>query len=105
MKNRLPASIVKRKKIGFDIPTHDWFRGILRPLLLETLTPKAVSESGIFRWETIDSLITAHLNRRANLGFHLWGLVTLFRWMDRWKIETAAGDERVEICASVSAAD
>jgi asparagine synthase (glutamine-hydrolysing) len=105
MKNRLPASIVKRKKIGFDIPTHDWFRGILRPLLLETLTPKAVSESGIFRWETIDSLITAHLNRRANLGFHLWGLVTLFRWMDRWKIETAASDERVEICASVSAAD
>jgi asparagine synthase (glutamine-hydrolysing) len=105
MKNRLPASIAKRKKIGFDIPTHDWFRGILRPLLLETLTPKAVSESGIFRWETIDSLIAAHLNRRANLGFHLWGLVTLFRWMDRWKIETAARDERVEVCASVSAAD
>lgn len=104
MKNRLPASIVKRKKIGFDIPTHDWFRGILRPLLIETLTPKAVSDSGLFRWEAIDSLIRAHLDRRTNLGFHLWGLVTLFLWMARWKIEPAGGRESVEKCVSVGRA-
>jgi asparagine synthase (glutamine-hydrolysing) len=104
MKNRLPASVLKRKKIGFDIPTHDWFRGILRPLLIETLTPRAVSESGLFRWEAIDSLIRAHLDRRANLGFHLWGLVTLFRWMDCWKIEPANRDHSVEHCISVSGA-
>jgi asparagine synthase (glutamine-hydrolysing) len=104
MKNRLPASIVRRKKIGFDIPTHDWFRGILRPLLIETLTPKAVSDSGLFRWEAIDSLIRAHLDRRTNLGFHLWGLVTLFLWMARWKIEPAGGEESVEKCVSVGRA-
>ena len=105
MKNRLPASIVKRKKIGFDIPTHDWFRGILRPLLIETLTPKAVSGSGLFRWEAIDALIRAHLDRRANLGFHLWGLVTFFRWMDRWKIEPTGGQESIEKCVSVGRAN
>jgi asparagine synthase (glutamine-hydrolysing) len=104
MKNRLPAATVKRKKIGFDIPTHDWFRGILRPLLIETLTPKAVRESGLFRWEAIDSLIRAHLDRRANLGFHLWGLVTLFRWMDRWKIEAAGERESVKTYVSIASA-
>jgi asparagine synthase (glutamine-hydrolysing) len=104
MKNRLPAPIVNRKKIGFDIPTHDWFRGILRPLLFETLTRKAVSESGIFEWKTIDSLVHSHLNRRANLGFHLWGLVTFFQWMKRWKVEFAGGKEGFRKCVSIGRA-
>ena len=102
MKNRLPAPIVNREKVGFDIPTHDWFRSILRPLLFETLTRKAVRETGIFEWRTIDSLVHAHLDRRANLGFHLWGLVTFFQWMKRWKVEFAGGREslrkRLSIC-------
>jgi asparagine synthase (glutamine-hydrolysing) len=28
------------------------------------------------------------MERRANLGYHLWGLLTLFLWLKRWKIET-----------------
>jgi len=27
MRNKLGAAILQRKKIGFDIPAHDWFRG------------------------------------------------------------------------------
>ena len=30
-----------------------------------------------------------HLERRANLGYHLWGLLVLFLWMKRWRIQTA----------------
>ena len=37
-----------RKKTGFDIPAHDWFRGMLRDLLLDTLSPEAVAATGIF---------------------------------------------------------
>jgi asparagine synthase (glutamine-hydrolysing) len=37
MKGRLPVSVLKRGKEGFDIPAHEWFRGPLRPLLLDTL--------------------------------------------------------------------
>ncbi len=35
MRGKLAPAILNRKKIGFDIPTHDWFRGPLRPLLEE----------------------------------------------------------------------
>jgi asparagine synthase (glutamine-hydrolysing) len=34
MKDKLPASILKRKKVGFDIPAHEWLRGSLRPFCL-----------------------------------------------------------------------
>jgi asparagine synthase (glutamine-hydrolysing) len=88
MSDKLPQSILHRPKVGFDIPVHDWFRGILKPLLLDTLTEQAVKDSKIFRWSGVEALINTHLERRANLGYQLWGLVTLFLWIKRWNIQT-----------------
>jgi asparagine synthase (glutamine-hydrolysing) len=86
MKDRLPRSVVRRGKEGFDIPTHHWFRTILRPLLEDTLNERSVRNSGILSWPAVDAIIHAHLDRRANLGYHLWGLVVLFLWMKHWGI-------------------
>lgn len=87
MKSRLPAAVVSRRKEGFDIPVHHWLRTALRPLLLETLSERNVRESGIVSWKAVDSAVRAHLERRANLGYHLWGLLILFLWMRRWGIQ------------------
>lgn len=87
MRTRLPASIIQRKKSGFDIPTHDWFRGPLRQLLLDTLRAEAIDATGIFDAHAIHGLIRDHMERRINVGYHLWGLLTLFLWMKRWKVE------------------
>jgi hypothetical protein len=48
MQDKLPHSVLRRPKIGFDIPVHDWFRGVLRPLLLDILSAQAVAASGMF---------------------------------------------------------
>lgn len=87
MKNTLPQEVLQRPKVGFDIPIHEWFRGVLRPLLLDTLSEQAIHASGLFEWPEVRRLIDAHLERRANLGYHLWGLLNLMLWMKRWKIE------------------
>jgi asparagine synthase (glutamine-hydrolysing) len=98
MKDRLPRAVVRRGKEGFDIPTHHWFRTILRPLLLDTLNERTVRESGILAWPAVDAVIRAHLDRRANLGYHLWGLVVLFLWMKHWGITAPSqAVERQEI--------
>jgi asparagine synthase (glutamine-hydrolysing) len=89
MQNKLPHSVLHRPKIGFDVPIHEWFRGVLRPLLLETLSEEAVTASGLFRWPFVHKLLDDHLERRANWGYHLWGLLVFFLWMQRWNIETA----------------
>jgi len=89
MKDKLPDSVLRRPKIGFDIPIHEWFRGVLRPLLLETLSEDAVTSSKLFHWSYVRRLLDDHLERRANLGYHLWGLLVLFIWIKRWNIETA----------------
>jgi asparagine synthase (glutamine-hydrolysing) len=89
MKDKLPSAVLTRPKIGFDIPIHEWFRGVLRPFLLDALSQEAVSASKLFRWPAVEHLLREHLERRANLGYHLWGLMTLLIWMKRWNIEPA----------------
>ena len=87
MEDKLPPSIIRRKKIGFDIPAHDWLRGPLRSLLIETLTAGASEHDGLFQPAAIQSFLQRHLERRANLGYHLWGLMILFLWMKKWRIQ------------------
>ena len=90
MRGKLPESVLHRKKTGFDIPTHDWFRGPLRSLLMDVLTAGAIEATGVFDARAIHSLIRDHMERRINAGYHLWGLLTLFLWMRRWKVEVPA---------------
>ena len=88
MKDKLPSSILQRKKVGFDIPAHEWLRGPLRTLMLETLKEGLFEHSDLFRADTIESYLQLHLARRANLGYHLWGLMILFLWMKQWRIQS-----------------
>ncbi len=90
MKGKLPPQILQRKKIGFDIPAHEWLRGPLRKLMTDTLGDVGAEYGGLFRQQEIDRLVEQHLARRANVGYHLWGLMILFLWMRKWRIQTAA---------------
>ena len=92
MSGKLPKSILTREKTGFDIPVHDWFRGTLRTLLIETLAEGAAAHASLFRKEAIDDCVRKHLERKENLGYNLWGLMILFLWMRKWRIQTIPAD-------------
>ena len=102
MRGKLPDSVMLRPKIGLDIPTHDWFRGPLRPLLEETLSEAAIEQTGLFRTAAIRQLIADHIGGRANLGFHLWGLLVLFLWIKQWQIATNSAAGQQELAASLA---
>lgn len=89
MKRKLPPSVLTRSKVGFDIPAHEWLRGPLRPLLLDTISTVGAEHSSFFNVTEIGTIVRRHLERRANLGYHLWGLMILFLWIKRWRIQTA----------------
>jgi asparagine synthase (glutamine-hydrolysing) len=89
--------LLQRSKTGLDIPTHDWLRGPLRGLMLDTLRTEAIAETGLFRTRSVELLIEQHLGRRANLGYHLWGLLILFLWIKQWNIQTATETAPAEL--------
>jgi asparagine synthase (glutamine-hydrolysing) len=86
MKKKLPAETLRRKKIGFDIPAHEWLRGPLRGLLEDALQFGLGEYGQLFRQDGITSLKQRHFQRQINVGYHLWGLLILFLWMKRWKV-------------------
>ncbi len=90
LRTKLPELILQRRKEGLDIPAHDWLRGPLKSLLLDALGPQSVERIGLFSPGAINTLVQRHLNREANLGYHLWGLLTLHLWMKRWKIDAGS---------------
>lgn len=90
MKHKLPQSILRRKKVGFDIPAHEWLRGPLRNLLVDTLNAGLSAHAGLFEPNAIRSYLRFHMDRRANLGYHLWGLLILFLWMREWQIKSTS---------------
>jgi asparagine synthase (glutamine-hydrolysing) len=90
MRDKLPQSIVKRKKIGFDIPAHEWVRGPLRSLVVDTLHNGLSDYPEIFNFDVIENYLRDHLEKRINVGYHLWGLMVLFLWMKKWGIQAPA---------------
>jgi asparagine synthase (glutamine-hydrolysing) len=94
MRDKLPPSVLRRKKVGFDIPAHDWLRGPLRSLMTDVLLDSDSSYASLFRRDIIETYIRQHLERQLNVGYHLWGLMVLFLWIKRWGIQVAACPEQ-----------
>jgi asparagine synthase (glutamine-hydrolysing) len=103
MKDSLPSQVTRRRKEGFDIPAHHWLRTVLKDLLLDVLNERDVRATQIFHWSAIENLLNRHLERRANLGYHLWGLLILFLWMKKWGIQAPVSTpEQVPIVSLTS---
>ena len=90
MRDKLPQSVLRRGKQGLDIPAHEWLRGPLRPLMLETLDWAGREHGEFFAKRRIQRLAQAHLSREINAGYQLWGLTILFLWMRRWRVQLTA---------------
>lgn len=86
MAGKLPKKILQRKKVGFDIPAHEWLRGPLKTFMLDVLETGMSTYPHTFNRKGIEDCIRQHLERQQNLGYHLWGLMILFMWMYRWKV-------------------
>lgn len=92
MRAKLPPAILRRNASP-TFPADEWLRGPLRPLLVETLESGAAGHAGVFHAPAIHAFLRRHLDRRADLGGRLWGLMILFLWMKRWRIQTIPAQE------------
>ncbi len=86
MKGRLPGAVLSRKKTGLDVPAQEWLRGPLLPFLNETLHPSVIRRTGLFDAGFVSRVIRDHRDHRANAGYQLWSLMTLFLWLKRWDV-------------------
>jgi asparagine synthase (glutamine-hydrolysing) len=72
--------IAQTKKQGFSIPVHQWLRGPLRATTEDLLSRARLEAFGMLDVNSVLRAKTAHMEGRAQLGFELWGLMTLMAW-------------------------
>jgi len=84
LKNRLPPEILRRKKIGLEMPYSRWLAGELKDLLLEYCGGSRAAETGLFRPEAMDTLVQEHLSFRQDHGRALWGLLNFMIWHEMY---------------------
>jgi asparagine synthase (glutamine-hydrolysing) len=81
-RDRLPASILERSKMGFDLPLAEWIRGPLRPLAGDLLT-----ESKLGRWEglkaaAVRTMLDEHMRGAQDFGLPLFNLLSVMLFLD-----------------------
>ena len=84
LRDRLPAETLNQKKMGFVPPLAKWLSRDLRQPLLDSLTSKAMSESGYFDARVVRRLLDEHFAKRRDHSRALWGLLAFERWRRRW---------------------
>lgn len=89
----LPKSIVERRKVGFDSPIGQWFKGELREFLQSFLAPAQLQRSGLLDAEAVQAVVQDHLEGRRDYSLQLWSLIALEAWY-RMYIEDQVIDSR-----------
>jgi asparagine synthase (glutamine-hydrolysing) len=80
MRDRLPAPILTRRKMGFGVPVGEWLRGELRPLLDDTILSSRALSRGYFEPSAVRALVDDHTSRRADRTAQVWALLMLELW-------------------------
>jgi len=73
----VPSPIWKRRKQGFAVPLHQWFRGILGEQLSELISTH--SDIPIAR-PLVLSMLDAHRAGHCDHGYRLWGIYIYLLW-------------------------
>ncbi len=77
----LPASILTRKKMGFNVPTGIWFREGQRELITHLLLSERMRSRGYFNAQFVARILHDHLEGRTNYQAQLFTLASLELWL------------------------
>ena len=79
-KQILPATILKRPKVGFRVPVNEWFRGNMREFLLDHLQSANSLTRTYFDQGALYQIVSDHIDGRQNHEKLLWSLLNLEIW-------------------------
>jgi len=80
----LPSDLLYRPKRGFGAPIREWFRGAHGEALAGMIMDSSIRRRDLFNYEFIARLIDEHRRGARDWSFHLWALLNVSLWYERW---------------------
>jgi asparagine synthase (glutamine-hydrolysing) len=81
MGKRLPAHVLRRRKLGFNAPLGVWMRRDLDPLVQRWLAPDLLRRRGLLAVEAVGRLVEEHRRGVRDHGLRLWSFIVLEQWL------------------------
>ncbi|HVN87106.1 MAG TPA: asparagine synthase (glutamine-hydrolyzing) [Candidatus Binatia bacterium] len=89
----LPESIVRRRKMGFGVPTARWFCGELREFVHDTLGAPHAAWRAYFAPDGVDAVLAGHRSGRENYERQIFALLTFELWHQQFIGGAASADD------------
>lgn len=83
LRHRVPSSVLRRRKRGFNIPFSRWVLHGLGDALRERFSRERVAARGLLSFEGVERLLDEHMSRQADHRRPLFTLLALDLWCDR----------------------
>jgi len=77
----VPAALIERPKMGFEVPIGLWLRGALRDWAADLLSPDRLKREGYLHPEVITTMWRQHLAGSHNWGMQLWPVLMFQSWL------------------------
>ena len=90
LKGKVPDTLLKRKKAGFNVPMAQWLAGPMNGLMKTLLSPKRVRMCGLWKPAMVQKLITEHEARHRDHSRTLWALMCFMLFNERYRNGRAA---------------
>lgn len=80
----LPHDLLYSRKRGFGAPVREWFRNALGDWFDDYLMNSTMRRRNFLDYAFVAQLLEQHRSGKQDWGFHLWTLLNLSLWYERW---------------------
>jgi len=80
----LPHDLLYEPKRGFGAPVREWFRDGLGGWFDEHLINSRMRKRDLLDYGFVARMLEEHRSRKHDWGFHLWAVLNLSLWYQRW---------------------
>jgi asparagine synthase (glutamine-hydrolysing) len=80
----LPRDLLYERKRGFGAPVREWFREGLGGWFDEHLMNSTMRKRDLLDYDFVNRMLLEHRSKTKDWGFHLWALLNLSLWYERW---------------------
>jgi asparagine synthase (glutamine-hydrolysing) len=80
----LPHDLLYSRKRGFGAPIREWFRNGLGDMFESHLLNSKMRRRELLDYDFVARLVDEHRRQTRDWSFHLWALLNLSLWYERW---------------------
>ncbi|MFX4281033.1 asparagine synthase-related protein [Aliarcobacter butzleri] len=84
LKNKVPDSIICKKKLGLNPPIGIWLRNDLKELVSEYLSKKNIEKRDLFNYKFVKKIIYDFETNKRDISLNIWVLIVLEEWFRQY---------------------